>query len=112
KKSEALFRDILRADASHVAALCGLAALSLAADVPHDAERLLRHALKQSEHVPLAYRGLGPALLALGRIEEADAAARHLLKMEPGGSQELFIQRCRGRRHAAPAYGRQARAPQ
>jgi len=87
KKSEALFRDILRADASHVAALCGLAALSLAADVPHDAERLLRHALKQSEHVPLAYRGLGPALLALGRIEEADAAARHLLKMEPENPQ-------------------------
>src|SRR5205823_12601808 len=76
KKSEALFRDILRADASHVAALCGLAALSLAADVPHDAERLLRHALKQCEHVPLAYRGLGPALLALGRVKEADAAAR------------------------------------
>jgi len=63
------------------------AALSLAADVPHDAERLLRHARKQSEHVPLAYRGLGPALLALGRIKEADAAARHLLKMEPENPQ-------------------------
>ena len=87
KKSEALFRDILRADASHVAALCGLAALSLAADVPHDAERLLRHALKQCEHVPLAYRGLGPALLALGRVKEADAAARHLLRMEPENPQ-------------------------
>jgi len=87
KKSEVLFRDILRSDASHVAALCGLAALSLAADVPHDAERLLRHARKQSEHIPLAYRGLGPALLALGRIKEADAAARHLLKMEPENPQ-------------------------
>ena len=30
------------------------------------AERLLRHALKQSEHVPLAYRGLAPALVHAG----------------------------------------------
>ena len=35
-------------------ALCGLAALSLAADVARDAERLLRHALRQCEHLPLA----------------------------------------------------------
>ncbi len=68
-------------------ALCGLASLSLAADVPGDAERLLRHALRQSEHLPLAYRGLGPALLALGRVEEADAAARHLMKIEPENPQ-------------------------
>src|SRR2546430_8793737 len=33
------------------------------------------------------FRSLGPALLALGRIEEADAAARHLLKMEPENPQ-------------------------
>ncbi len=87
KGAEALFRDILQRDASHAAALCGLAALSLAADVPHDAERLLRHALRQSEHLPLAYRGLGTALLALGRVEEADAAAGHLLKIEPENPQ-------------------------
>jgi len=91
RKSEELFREILRRDASHVAALCGLAAVSLAADVPRDAERLLRHALRQSEHLPLAYRGLGPALLALGRVEEADAAARHLLKIEPENPQTWII---------------------
>jgi tetratricopeptide (TPR) repeat protein len=87
KTSERIFRSILQDDASHVAALCGLAAVSLAADVPHDAERLLRHALKQCEHIPLAWRGLGPALLALGRLTEADAGARRLLKIEPENPQ-------------------------
>jgi tetratricopeptide (TPR) repeat protein len=87
KRSEAIFRDILQADASHVAALSGLASLSLDADVPNDAERLLRHALRQSAHIPLAWRGLGPALIALGRLEEADAAARHAAKIEPDNPQ-------------------------
>ncbi len=83
RKSEAIFREILRADPSHVAALCGLAALSLAADVPEDAERLLRHALAPSAHTPLAGRGLAEALMALGRLAEADAAARHATQIEP-----------------------------
>jgi len=87
KGSERIFRDVLVGDASHVAALCGLAALSLAADLPNDAERLLRHALQQSAHIPLAWRGLGPALLALGRLKEADAAARHVAKIEPENPQ-------------------------
>jgi tetratricopeptide (TPR) repeat protein len=87
KKSEAIFRDILRLDASHVAALCGLASVSLDADVPDDAERLLRHALRQCAHIPLAWRGLGAALLALGRLAEAEAAARHALQIEPENPQ-------------------------
>ncbi len=87
RRSEALFREILRRDPSHPAALCGLAALSLAADVPRDAERLLRHALRQSEHLPLAYRGLAPALLGLGRLTEAEAATRYLARIEPKSPQ-------------------------
>lgn len=87
KTSEDLFRQVLHGDASHVAALCGLAALSLAADVPADAERLLRHALRQSAHLPLAWRGLGPALLALGRLTEAETAARYLRTIEPENPQ-------------------------
>ena len=83
RKSEDIFREILRADPSHIGALCGLAALSLAADVPEDAERLLRHALAQSAHAPLAWRGLGEALMALGRLAEADSAARHATQVEP-----------------------------
>ncbi|MGC2029178.1 MAG: sulfotransferase [Steroidobacteraceae bacterium] len=70
-----------------MAALCGLAAVSLAADKAHDAERLLRHALKQSAHAPLAWRGLGQALVALGRLEEAEAAAQRLTKIEPKNPQ-------------------------
>jgi tetratricopeptide (TPR) repeat protein len=61
--------------------------LSLAADVPGDAERLLRHALRQSPHLPLAWRGLGPALLALGRLTEAEAAAHYLRSIEPENPQ-------------------------
>jgi tetratricopeptide (TPR) repeat protein len=61
--------------------------VSLAADKPVDAERLLRHALDQSAHHPLAWRGLGPALLALGRLDEARAAARRLVKIEPENPQ-------------------------
>ena len=87
RRSEALFREVLTGDPSHVAALCGLAALSLAADVPRDAERLLRHALRQSEHLPLAYRGLAPALTGLGRLTEAEAATRYLALIEPQSPQ-------------------------
>ena len=87
KTAEGLFRGVLQKDAGHVASLCGLAALSLAADVPGDAERLLRHALRQSPHLPLAWRGLGPALLALGRLTEADNAARYLRTIEPDNPQ-------------------------
>ncbi|MFI4906783.1 MAG: tetratricopeptide repeat-containing sulfotransferase family protein [Steroidobacterales bacterium] len=87
RRSEELFRVVLRRDPSHAAALCGLAAVSLAADVPHDAERLLRHALRQSEHLPLAYRGLAPALLGLGRLTEAEAATRYLARIEPKSPQ-------------------------
>jgi tetratricopeptide (TPR) repeat protein len=85
--SEDIFRNILRGDASHIAALCGLAALSLTADKPEDAERLLRHALKQSAYLPLIYRGFAPALIALGRPLEADAATRHLVNIEPASPQ-------------------------
>jgi tetratricopeptide (TPR) repeat protein len=87
RTAETLFRQVLQTDPAHVSALCGLAALSLAADVPVDAERLLRHALRQSAHVPLAWRGLGPTLLALGRLPEAAAAASYLRAIEPENPQ-------------------------
>jgi tetratricopeptide (TPR) repeat protein len=87
RKSEELFREILRTNPAHPAALCGLAAASLDADRAPDAERLLRHALKQTAYLPLAYRGLAPALLQLGRLEEAQAAVRHLQQIEPGSPQ-------------------------
>jgi tetratricopeptide (TPR) repeat protein len=82
KSAEFIFRDILKADASHVAALCGLAAISLTVSRGGDALRLLRHALTQSAHLPLAWRGLCQAMVDLGRLTEAEAAVRHLLKIE------------------------------
>jgi tetratricopeptide (TPR) repeat protein len=82
-----VFREILREDPSHVAALCGLAAVSLTADRALDAERLLRHALKQSAYIPLAYRGLGPALVQSGRLGEARAVVQHLERIEPENPQ-------------------------
>jgi tetratricopeptide (TPR) repeat protein len=82
RTAEAIFRDVLRSDPAHVAALCGLAAVSLTVSRPRDAVRLLKHALKQSAHLPLARRGLSQALLALGALPEAESALRDLLKME------------------------------
>ena len=82
KTAELIFRDILKGDPSHVAALCGLAAVSLTVSRGGDALRLLRHALKQSVHLPLAWRGLCQAFVDLGRLPEAEAAVRRLLKIE------------------------------
>jgi tetratricopeptide (TPR) repeat protein len=87
KQAEETFRAILQEDPAHVGALCGLAAVSLAVDRAPDAERLLRHALKQSEHVPLAYRALAPALVHAGRLTEAATAVRHLENLEPNSPQ-------------------------
>jgi tetratricopeptide (TPR) repeat protein len=87
RQPEDLFREILKEEPDHVAALCGLAALALSADRPIEAERLLRHALRQSAHLPLAYRGLAPALVRLGRLAEAQAAVRYLEKIEPDSPQ-------------------------
>jgi tetratricopeptide (TPR) repeat protein len=50
---------------------------------PGDALRLLRHAQKQSAHLPLACRGLCQAFVDLGRLPEAQAAVHRLLKIEP-----------------------------
>jgi tetratricopeptide (TPR) repeat protein len=83
KTAELIFREILKSDAAHVAALCGLAAVSLGARHPGDAMRLLRHALKQSAHLPLAWRGLCQAMVDLGQFPEAEAGVRRLLNIEP-----------------------------
>jgi tetratricopeptide (TPR) repeat protein len=91
KTAESIFRDILQADASHVGAVCGLAAISLTVGRGADAERLLRHALKQSAHLPLAWRGLSQALVDLGQLPEAEAAVRHLLKIEPENPKNWVV---------------------
>ena len=87
RTAEDIFRDILKADATHVGALCGLAALALGAGNTQDSERLLRHALNQTAHAPLARRGLVHTLLAAGRLPEAEAEARSLLQVEPENPQ-------------------------
>jgi tetratricopeptide (TPR) repeat protein len=87
KTAEGIFREILRSDASHVAAVCGLAAVSLSAGRAADAARLLRHALKQSAHLPLTWRGICQAMTDLGRLPEAEAAVRRVLAIEPENPQ-------------------------
>ena len=82
REAEIIFREILKEDASHVGALCGLAAISLGVDAARDAEQLLRHALRQVAHLPLAWRGLSQALLEAGRLGESEEAIRHALKVE------------------------------
>jgi len=87
RTAEQSFRDILKTDATHVAALCGLASLALATGNTGDAERLLRHAFKQTAHLPLLQRCWSHTLLAAGRLPEAEAAIRKLLKIEPENPQ-------------------------
>jgi tetratricopeptide (TPR) repeat protein len=91
KSAERAFREILKLDPGHVGALCGLAAVALAASRPHEAERLLRHVLKQSAHLPLAWRGLCQTLADLGQLGEFETAMRHLLKVEPENSKNWVL---------------------
>jgi tetratricopeptide (TPR) repeat protein len=81
--AERLFREILEANASHVGALCGLAAIYRGAGLLVEAERLLRHALTQTEHSPLVWRGMAQTLVEAGRLPEAEAAVRRALLVEP-----------------------------
>jgi predicted Zn-dependent protease len=85
--AETQFREVLRADPSHVAALCGLAALALGVGNTQDAERLLRHARRQTAHAPLLQRALTHTLLAAGRLQEAEPVAKRLLEIEPENPQ-------------------------
>ena len=85
--AERLFRKILEANASHVGALCGLAAIYRGAGLLLEAERLLRHALNQTEHSPLVWRGMAQTLAEAGRLAEAEAAVRRALLVEPDSAR-------------------------
>jgi tetratricopeptide (TPR) repeat protein len=85
-KAEAIFRRVLHEDPNHIGALCGLAAISLAAGYPQDAERLLKHALKLSAHMPLSRRGMAQAYLEAGELARSEAAIRHSLLIDAGSS--------------------------
>jgi len=91
RKAEAIFRRVLHENPNHIGALCGLAAVSLVAGFPQDAQRLLRHALKQSAHMPLIRRGLAQAHLDAGELTEAEAAARHALLIDAGSSASWVL---------------------
>ncbi len=83
RRAEEIFREILARDPSHIGAVCGLAAVALAAGRAADALRLLQHAAKQSPHLPLVARGMAQALLDLGRLGDAERSLRRLLLIEP-----------------------------
>jgi tetratricopeptide (TPR) repeat protein len=85
-KAEAIFRRVLRENPNHIGALCGLAAISMGAGYPRDAERLLKHALKQSSHMPLIRRGMAQAYLETGDLADSEAAIRHSLLIDPDSS--------------------------
>ena len=93
KSAEAIFRDILKIDPSHVNSLCGLAAVSLTVSRGQDALRLLRHAQKQSAHLPLTLRGLCQTLIDLGQLLEAEATIHRLLRIDHQTSRHR--RRCR-----------------
>jgi cytochrome c-type biogenesis protein CcmH/NrfG len=83
RSSEEIFREVLKSDASHLAALAGLAAVAIRAGNTRDAERLLGHARSRCAHHPLVRRAWGHSLLAAERLTEAEAAFRDLLTFEP-----------------------------
>ena len=91
KKAETIFRKILHQNPNHIGALCGLAAISLGAGFHGDAQRLLKHALKQSAHMPLIRRGLAQAYLDTGDLEEAEAAVRHSLLIDGASSPSWVL---------------------
>jgi len=85
--SEGIFREVLKSDASHLAALAGLAAVAIRAGNTRDAERLLSHARIRSAHHPLVQRAWGHNLLVAERLGEAEGAFRELLRLEPDNPQ-------------------------
>ena len=85
--AQARYQAILREDATHVEALCGLAGLHLSVGRTHDAERLLRHAVAQCAYFPQTLRLLGQTYAELGRLPEAQAAIRRSLDLEPRNEQ-------------------------
>ncbi len=91
KKAETIFRTILHENPNHIGALCGLAAISLGAGFHGDAQRLLKHALKQPAHMPLIRRGLAQAYLDTGDLVEAEAAARHSLLIDGDSSPSWLL---------------------
>jgi tetratricopeptide (TPR) repeat protein len=91
KRAEAIFRRILHENPNHIGALCGLAAMSISAGFHRDGERLLKHALKQSAHMPLIRRGLGQAYLEAGELDQAEAAVRHSLLIDADSSPSWVL---------------------
>ena len=91
RRAEVLFRQVLRQDADQVGALCGLAAVSLAAGHPQDSLRLLGHASRQTAHLPLIHRGLAQAFLESARFAEAEKAIRHALLIDDAPSAGWVI---------------------
>ncbi|MGH8303726.1 MAG: tetratricopeptide repeat protein, partial [Steroidobacteraceae bacterium] len=87
RAAEGLFREVLKSDATHLAALAGLAAVAIRAGNTRDAERLLSHARSHCAHHPLVQRAHGHALLAAERLSEAEQAFRTLLQLEPHNPQ-------------------------
>jgi tetratricopeptide (TPR) repeat protein len=87
RSSEGIFREVLQADASNLAALAGLAAVAIRAGNARDAERLLSHARNRSAHHPLVRRACGHTLLAAERMIEAEQTFRELLQLEPENPQ-------------------------
>ena len=87
RSSEGMFREVLKSDATHLAALAGLAAVAIRSGNTQDAERLLEHARRHSAHHPLVRRAWGHTLLAAERLTEAEQVFRALLQLEPQNPQ-------------------------
>jgi protein O-GlcNAc transferase len=80
--AEGIFRGILKREAGHTGAICGLASVAIASRQLRTADRLLRRALRQSAHMPLVWRGLARLYSAQGRLDAAEDANRRALALD------------------------------
>ncbi|HVO48424.1 MAG TPA: sulfotransferase [Steroidobacteraceae bacterium] len=90
REAESEYRSILHADPGCIGALCGLASICVQGGFVAEAERLLRHALRQAQHDPLIWRRLNETLIEAGRLDEAEAAIRRTLLLIPDDAESYI----------------------
>src|SRR5436305_13902002 len=82
-RAEMLAREILSRDSNHPKALALLGLIAHRAGHHGPAVYLTRRAIHVEADIPAYHANLAAALLALGRIDEAIAAAQAALRLKP-----------------------------
>ncbi|HUK09764.1 MAG TPA: tetratricopeptide repeat protein [Stellaceae bacterium] len=84
------FRRAIELDPGNAELLCDTADLLTKMGRPSEGEPLYRQAIAADQHCGRAHNNLGIALRDLGRREEAEAAFRHALELEPDRVEAVY----------------------